>query len=31
MFKVSKGLSPEIFNGLFQLREQMPYELRQRP
>ena len=31
MFKVSRGLSPEIANELFQFREQIPYELRQRP
>ena len=31
MFKVSRGLSPEIVNELFQFREQIPYELRQRP
>ena len=31
MFKVSRGLSPEIVKELFQLREQIPYELRQRP
>ena len=31
MFKVSRDLSPEIVNELFQLREQIPYELRQRP
>ena len=30
MFKVSKVLSPEIVNELFQLTEQIPYELRQR-
>ena len=30
MFKVSRGLSPEIANELFQFREQIPYELRQR-
>ena len=30
MFKVSRGLSPEIVNELFQFREQVPYELRQR-
>ena len=30
MFKVSRGLSPEIVNELFQFREQIPYELRQR-
>ena len=30
MFKVSRGLSPEIVNELFQLRKQIPYELRQR-
>ena len=31
MFKVSRGLNPEIVNELFQFREQIPYELRQRP
>ena len=30
MFKVSRDLSPEIFNELFRLREQIFYELRQR-
>ena len=30
MFKFSRGLSPEIVNELFQLREPIPYELRQR-
>ena len=30
MFKVSKGLSPEIVNELFKFREQIPYKLRQR-
>ena len=30
MFKVSSSLNPEIFNELFQFREQIPYELRQR-
>ena len=30
IFKVSRGLSPEIVNELFQFREQIPYELRQR-
>ena len=30
MFKVSRGLSPEIVNELFQFREQIPYVLRQR-
>ena len=30
IFKVSRGLSPEIVNKLFQFREQIPYELRQR-
>ena len=30
MFKVSRGLSPEIVNEFFQFREQIPYELRQR-
>ena len=30
MFNVSRGLSPEIANALFQFREQIPYELRQR-
>ena len=29
MFKVSRGLSPEIVNELFQFRKQIPYELRQ--
>ena len=29
MFEVSRGLSPEIVNELFQFREQLPYELRQ--
>ena len=29
MFKVSRGLSPEIVNELFQCREQISYELRQ--
>ena len=28
-FKVSRGLSPEIVNDLFQFREQIPYALRQ--
>ena len=28
MFKVSKGLSPEIVNKLFQSRKQIPYQLR---
>ena len=27
MFKVSRGLSPEIVNELFQFRKQIPYEL----
>ena len=27
MFKVSRGLSPEIANKLFQFREKIPYEL----
>ena len=31
MFKVSRGLNPEIVNELFQFREQIPYELRQTP
>ena len=31
MFKVSKSLSPETVNELFQFREQIPYELRRRP
>ena len=31
MFKVSVGLSPEIVNELFQFREQILYELGQRP
>ena len=31
MFKVSRGLSPEIVNELIQLREEISYELRQRP
>ena len=31
MFKVFRGLSPEIVNELFQFRQQIPYELRQRP
>ena len=31
MFKVSISLSPEIVNELFQFRDQIPYELRQRP
>ena len=30
MFKVSRGLSPEIVNELFQFRERIPHELRQR-
>ena len=30
MFKFSGGLSLEIVNELFQFREQIPYELRQR-
>ena len=30
MFKVSRGLSPEIVNELFQFREEILYELRQR-
>ena len=30
MFKVSRGLSPQIVNKSFQFREQMPYQLRQR-
>ena len=28
MFKVSRGLSPEILNELFRFREQITYELR---
>ena len=31
MVTVSRGLSPIIVNELFQLREQIPYKLRQRP
>ena len=31
MFKVYRGLSPEIVKELFRFREQIPYELRQRP
>ena len=31
MFKVSRGLSPKIANELFQFREQILYELRQKP
>ena len=31
MFKVSRGLSSEIVNELFQFREQISYKLRQRP
>ena len=31
MFKVSRGLNPQIVNELFQFREQIPYELRQTP
>ena len=31
MFKISRGLNPEIVSELFQFREQIPYELRQRP
>ena len=31
MFKVSRDLSPEIVNELFQFTEQILYELRQRP
>ena len=30
MFKVSRGLTPEFFNELFQFGKQIPYELRQR-
>ena len=30
MFKVSKGLCPEIVKGLFQFRNDLPYNLRQR-
>ena len=29
MFKVSRGLSPEIINELFQFRDQISYESRQ--
>ena len=29
IFKVSRGLNPEIVHELFQFREQIPYELRQ--
>ena len=29
MFKVSKGLCPEIVKGLFQFRYEIPYNLRQ--
>ena len=31
IFKVSRGVSPEIVNELFRLSEQISYELRQRP
>ena len=31
MFKVSRGLISEVVHGLFQFREQIHYELRQRP
>ena len=31
MFNFSRGLSPENVNELFQFREQVSYELRQRP
>ena len=31
MLKVSKGLCPEIVKGLFQFRNDIPYNLRQRP
>ena len=31
MFKVSKFLCPEIVKGLFQFRNGIPYNLRQRP
>ena len=30
-FKVSRGLSTKISNEVFQFREQIPYELRQKP
>ena len=30
MFKVSKGLFPEIIKGSFQLRNEIPYNLRQK-
>ena len=30
MFKVSRGVSRKIANKLFQFREEIPYELRQR-
>ena len=30
MFKVSKGLCPEVVKGLFQFRNEVPYNLRQR-
>ena len=30
MFKVSRGLSPGVFNELFEFREQIPYEVRQK-
>ena len=31
MFKVSKGLCPETVKGLFQFRNEIPYNLRKRP
>ena len=31
MLKVSRGLNSELVNDLFKFREQIPYELRQRP
>ena len=31
MIKASRGLSPKIVNEVFQFREQIPHELRQRP
>ena len=30
MFEVSKGICPEIVKGLFQFRNEIPYNLRQR-
>ena len=30
MFKVSGGLSPKAFNGIFHFREEVTYELRER-